>query len=208
MRKKKLYVGDSWLFRITDILRGNCIFFSEISSHVHYVDVMYTFESLNTSDRFEEHTANIIPWYYILSNGFSSTSAENCITICKRFFICAKNVLREFLHASYSWKTFQLDMDFDNKPAMHAPCTMLYLYFRNLLKKTLSIFRPSVIYHSVCVPCTRGTNVQPQAQSNPKSLLVNSPVSIEDGHCHPRLLIFPAPKVPHKVVCFSVFLSK
>ena len=27
-------------------------------------------------------------------------------------------------------------------------------------------------------------------------------------HCHPRLLIFLAPKVPHTVVCISVFLSK
>ena len=25
--------------------------------------------------------------------------------------------------------------------------------------------------------------------------------TIEGGHCHPRLLIFPAPNVPHKVVC-------
>ena len=33
-------------------------------------------------------------------------------------------------------------------------------------------------------------------------------LTIEGGHCHQRLLIFPAPKVPHKVVCFSVFLSK
>ena len=31
---------------------------------------------------------------------------------------------------------------------------------------------------------------------------------IRDGHCHQRLLIFPAPKVLHRVVCFSVFLSK
>ena len=30
-------------------------------------------------------------------------------------------------------------------------------------------------------------------------ILKSSP--IESGHCHPRLLIFPAPKVPHKVVC-------